>query len=197
MFKLLAVALVIFHLIEIGICQSYCHPAQAFDVVIQLKEETPANGQGCNALDDVSGFYQLLPRAVLMNDVVIPTNCTINKLTRYSCRLENQHLNYNSQNRAIIDLKVIVLCNECQKIGSTNTEYNRIINQNELQQRIGFANMEFSIKVKERSGPGKKSHTKTRKIRSHATKKSKKSGKYFCNNKIFRHKPKKFTRCGE
>ena len=194
---------------SIFISKAFCNPAEAFFVNINLKEMSPQGGNACTTLDNQAGTYQLIPAALLSPGLVIPANCTIQRLLQYNC---NERAKFSTKTKktktktktstssnqgAAVDLKVLILCNACQQTNGAGTSTGtiasnngQIINQNALQDTFGLGLLQFSVKANEK----KKSSRSRRK--SHTRSGSGRHGKFLCGD-VFIRSTTTTLKCGK
>ena len=135
---------------------------------------SPQGGNACTTLDNQAGTYQLIPAALLSPGLVIPANCTIQRLLQYDCnerakfstKKKKTKTSTSSNQGAAVNLKVLILCNACQQTNGAGTSTGtiasnkgQIIDQNALQDTFGLGLLQFSVKANEKKKPSRSRRT--------------------------------------
>ena len=188
--------------------KAFCDPAEARIVEIFLRELQPQDGQTCASSDAMLGFYDMVPEVLLTPGIVIPSNCTINRLIDYSCR-ENfgfysgtrQRARYRPSSKsstqgALINIRTLILCNACNVVNPPSPIPmkrfdKKIIDQQELATTFGNAGRLFSVQAFEKFVSKRK---RTR--RSHRSRYNYCWGSFFCGDEFLSSRSTT-ARCGQ
>ncbi len=186
-------------------------------VEIRLTEISPQSGQACTTVDSANRFYSLIPEQLLIPGVVIPANCTVLRLLKYSC-MENIQYGKRSYTKhrmgrmsdktmaAEITIQTLVLCNACNLADSSSqsgykSDFDPFIDQQQIATIISNSGIDFSVQafeVKE-----EKRRTRSRKrgpkkgSKGGRTRTRKNSKPVFCNGRILSYATSSSMQCGK
>ena len=168
-------------------------------------------------MDSANRFYSLVPEQLLIPGLVIPADCTVQRLLKYSC-MENIQYGKRSYTKhrtgtmtdktmgAEITIQTLVLCNACNletESSSQNgykSDFDPFIDQQQIATIITNSGIDFSVQAFE-----VKEERRRTKGRSRGRKTGSKGGstktmnnsKVFCNGRILSYTTASSMQCGK